>query len=256
VTDAEDHEVRRGQESHRDDLAAVRALLPRVDPPGDVTADVRTWLGRMCSAAAGALPASGVGVSLMTDTGVLAVAEASDRLTDSLGTLQFTLGEGPCVDAYQAHRPVLVPDLGAVPPSRWPGYTAAAMAFGVRAVFSFPLQVGAARLGALDVYRSDAGPLSSRATGLALAFADVTVEALLDAQDAVSAGADPGGLDGVVDGHYVVYQAQGMTMVDLGVSLVEALARLRAHAYAADRPLLDVARDVVEGRLRLETDTA
>lgn len=243
------------QNDHQDNLAAVRALLPRVDPPGDVAADVRTWLGRMCSAAVTALPATGVAVSLMTDTGVLAVAMASDTLTDSLGTLQFTLGEGPCVDAFHEHRPVLVPDLGTVAPTRWPGYTAAALASGVHAVFSFPLQVGAARLGALDVYRSEAGELSAAATGLALAFADVTVEALLDAQGAVSAAADPGGLDGVVDGHYVVYQAQGMTMVDLGVSLVDALARLRAHAYSADRSLLDVARDVVEGRLRLEPDS-
>ncbi len=77
---------------------------------------------------------------------------------------------------------------------------------------------------------------------------------MLDAQDAVAATADPDGLGGVVDAHYVVYQAQGMTMVDLGVSLVDALARLRAHAFAADRSLQDVARDVVEGRLRLETD--
>ncbi|MBI4943208.1 MAG: GAF and ANTAR domain-containing protein [Actinobacteria bacterium] len=209
----------------------------------------------MCSAAVTALPASGVGVSLMTDTGVLAVAQASDRLAEAVGTLQFTLGEGPCVDAFHGHRPVLVPDLRAVA-TRWPGYAPAALALGVGAVFSFPLQVGVAHLGALDVHRARPGELSASATGFALAFADVTVEALLDAQGAVSAAADPGGLDGVVDGHYVVYQAQGMTMVDLGVSLVEALVRLRAHAFAVDRPLLDVARDVVEGRLRLEPDTA
>ena len=49
-----------------------------------------------------------------------------------------------------------------------------------------------------------------------------------------------------------VYQAQGMVMVDLGVSLTEAMALLRAHAFTVGRPLGDVARDVVTGRLRLE----
>ena len=49
-----------------------------------------------------------------------------------------------------------------------------------------------------------------------------------------------------------VYQAQGMVMVDLGVSLAEALVRLRAHAFVEGRPVGDVARDIVAGRLRLE----
>jgi hypothetical protein len=44
-------------------------------------------------------------------------------------------------------------------------------------------------------------------------------------------------------------------MIDLGVPLPDAMARLQAHAYAHDRPLHDVARDIVAGRLRLEPDT-
>jgi hypothetical protein len=39
--------------------------------------------------------------------------------------------------------------------------------------------------------------------------------------------------------------------VQLGVSVADALVRLRAHAYAEARPLSDVAGDVVAGRLRL-----
>jgi len=45
-----------------------------------------------------------------------------------------------------------------------------------------------------------------------------------------------------------------MTMVDLGVPLVDALARLRAHAYAQERPLGEIARDIVAGRLRLQPE--
>jgi hypothetical protein len=213
------------------------------------------WLLRMCLAASGALPASGVGVSVMSDAGALGVVAASDVLTRRLGELQFALGEGPCVDAFVDSRPVLVPDLGERRAGRWPGYAAAAAALGVRAVFSFPLQVGAARLGAMDVYRREAGAMSEVALSLALAFADVTVENLLDAR-AGSAGAAAGErLDDVLEANYVIYQAQGMTMVDLGVPLADALARLRAHAFAEGRPLAEVARDVVAGRLRLERDS-
>ena len=49
-----------------------------------------------------------------------------------------------------------------------------------------------------------------------------------------------------IHGH--IYQAQGMTMVDLGVPLPEALARMRAHAYATDQDLADLATDIIAGR--------
>ena len=51
-----------------------------------------------------------------------------------------------------------------------------------------------------------------------------------------------------------LFQAQGMVMVQLGVSLADALARIRAHAYAENRSLAEVAADVVARRLRFDTD--
>ena len=52
-----------------------------------------------------------------------------------------------------------------------------------------------------------------------------------------------------------VYQAQGMVMVQLDVSLQEAMSRLRAYAYVNDRRLNDVAADIVTGKLRMEVDS-
>ena len=52
-----------------------------------------------------------------------------------------------------------------------------------------------------------------------------------------------------------VYQAQGMVMVDLGVGIEEAMARLRAHSYAEGRSIGDVAKDIVAGKLTLDRDT-
>jgi AmiR/NasT family two-component response regulator len=51
-----------------------------------------------------------------------------------------------------------------------------------------------------------------------------------------------------------VYQAQGMVAVQLGVPLADALSRLRARAYAENRPLGDVARDVVARTLSFDSD--
>ena len=51
-----------------------------------------------------------------------------------------------------------------------------------------------------------------------------------------------------------VHQATGMILVQLSVTAEAAFARLRAYAYAHDRRLGDVARDVVERRLRFDPD--
>jgi AmiR/NasT family two-component response regulator len=76
---------------------------------------------------------------------------------------------------------------------------------------------------------------------------------LLDSQRASGSGIDAD-LDDALSHRLEVYQAQGMVMVDLGVSLDEAMVRMRAHAYAHERGLTVVARDIVGGSLRLSRD--
>jgi len=168
--------------------------------------------------------------------------------------LQFVLGEGPCIDAFEGRRPVLVAELADGAVGRWPFYARAAYDGGVRAVFAFPLQVGAARLGVLDVFRARPGPLTAVELGRALTFAEVAVATVLDGQDAASPGAVASGLDVAMDGRAVLFQAQGMVMVQLGVSLAAALTRMRAFAYAEGRPLGEVAGEVVARRLVFERD--
>jgi hypothetical protein len=233
----------------------VRALVAAErSAAGTASGGVQGVLHQLCTAAARTVPASGAGVSLMTEEGVGAVAAASDAVSRSLEELQFSLGEGPCLDAFSWRRPVLEADLDGASVRRWLGYAPAAGAMGVRAVFAVPLQVGAARLGVLDLYRRQVGSLSLGSLHLALTFAEVAVEVLLDGQASSGQGRVPDGLDQAIGSHSVVYQAQGMVMVDLGVSLGDAMARLRAHAFGRDRPLHLVAADVVSGRLRLEPD--
>ena len=211
-------------------------------------------LRRLCSAAVKALPMWGAGLSLMSEAGVRGVAAASDPASERVDELQFALGEGPCMDAFTSRRPVLEPDLDSGGKSRWPVYSAAAHAEGVRAAFSFPLQIGASRLGVLDLYRDVPGSLSAEELAQALTFADVATSMLLDGQEQAPPGAAASGLAEVLEYRFELYQAQGMVMVQLGVTLVEALAVLRAYAYSHDRDLADVARDVVSQGLRLDQD--
>jgi hypothetical protein len=240
--------------AHMDDrYARVVALIAR-QPAGPAGGGLPGFLQRLCTAAVGALAASGAGLSVLVDDGVRGLSTASDPVTERIEDLQFVLGEGPCIDAFAARRPVLVPDLTNGAGARWPVYTPTARDSGVRAVFAFPLQVGAARLGVLDVFRPRPGPLSTDELRQAFTFAEVAVTTLLDGQEDALSSPAANGLDEAMDSRAQLFQAQGMVMVQLGGSLTEALARMRAYAYAENRPLTDVARDVVARRLHFDRD--
>jgi hypothetical protein len=204
------------------------------------------------------LSASGTGISVLTGDGTRGVYAASDPLSENVEELQFLLGEGPCLDAFDRRRPVLIADLAGEAMTRWPVYAPEAHSRGVRAVFAFPLQIGAARLGVLDVFRDHPGRLSEQHLTDALCFADIAVEALLDRQsdgDGVSAGPAPD--DHVTDAignRAEVFQAQGMVMVQIGGSITDAAARIRAYAFAQNRSLEDVAHEIIAGHLRFEAD--
>ncbi len=221
-----------------------------LDRPGNV-ADV---LRRICGASATALTASGVGVSVVTGDGEWGFAIASSPACQLLEELQFTLGEGPCVDALATGRPVLVADVTDGAADRWPIYSSAVRERGVRSVFAFPLLAGAASVGVLDVFRGRPGAMNEEDIAQSLTFAAIARTAVLDGQHEAPVDEVPNGFDESPGYRAEVFQAQGMVMVQLGVTLAEALLRLRAHAYAYDRTLADVARDVVARALRFDQD--
>lgn len=164
--------------------------------------------------------------------------------------LQYTLGEGPCVDAFNDRSVVIEPDLATPATTRWPAFTPPAVAAGARAVFGFPLQVGAACLGALNLYSEECGSLTDDQHADALVMADLIAHWILEVQAAAPAGAVAAELEQDADFHYVVHNAAGALSVQLGVGIAEALIRLRGFAYSNDRALRDVAEDVVARRLR------
>jgi len=196
---------------------------------------------------AGALPVKGVGLALMTERGPAGTVAATDGSALTLEDLQFTLGEGPCVDASQSGRPVLQPDLAATAPRLWPAFAAGALGAGVAAVFAFPLRVGAIRVGVLDLYRESPGTLSPGDLREALSFADAATLLLLYLQTRATGDEFSAAAVTLLDDRAEVHQATGIVSVQARVGLAEALVMLRARAYAEQRPVADVARDVVAG---------
>ncbi len=193
---------------------------------------------------------SGAGIMLMwsdTPGGSLCT---SNEMSDLIEQLQYALGEGPCVDAYRQDWPVIEPDLATPVTSRWPGFSPPAVEAGVRAVFGFPLQVGAACLGALNLCRDRPGPLSDDQHADALVMANIAAHSVLVLQAGAPPGALAAELEEGADFHYVVHQAAGMVAAQLDVGIGQALVRLRAYAFGNGRPLTEVAKNVVERRLR------
>jgi hypothetical protein len=176
----------------------------------------------------------------------------TNPVSNLIEDLQYTLGEGPCVDAHRHGTAVLEPDLAKPDKPRWQAFSSPALEAGARAVFGFPIRVGAAHLGALDLYRDRPGPLSDDQLADAQVMADVAARAILAMQAHASPGTVAVELEAEANFQYVVHQAAGMVSVQLDVTVGEALIRLRAHAFRTGRLIADVARDVVERRLRFD----
>lgn len=213
--------------------------------------------GDPAQACARALGATGVALSLLV--GADRTAEPlwfHPDLSARFEELQFTLGEGPGPDAVRAGSPVLEPDLARVRAERWPALLPAARELGVHGVCCFPLGIGAIRVGVLTVLCDAERRLSGQQYTDATALTAVLTNALLDGD---RRDGDRPGLGAALEPpsvlrRAVVHQATGMVSAQLDVSVQEALLRLRAHAYSSERPLREIAADVVARRLRFTDD--
>lgn len=210
-------------------------------------------LAQLSRACVEALHVSAAGLTLMSRRNSVLVSSSDDR-SGTLDDLQFSLGEGPAPDAFTSQAPVLEPDLEHAEGNRWPTFTPPALETGTRGVFALPLAVGARVIGVLTLYRDTAGGLSGHQASDSLVVADLVAQAMIDRQ-----AASPGGMlarelnrDGVHRAE--VHQASGMVAVQLDIPVDDALARIRAHAYAADRTVASIASDIVARLLRLDDE--
>ncbi len=188
------------------------------------------------------------------NTATLGVSGVRARVLDEL---QFTLGEGPCLESVAFHAPVLILDLADPDLLRWPAYGPAMLAQGIRGVFALPVVVSGQYVGALDLFRATPGSLRAPQLAGALVAAELAQMAFLDLletdlQDAVADPDSTAWADLNLLAHDEVGQATGIVVAQLDVTAAVALVRLRAHAYATGASATAVARDIIAHRLRLD----
>jgi hypothetical protein len=224
-----------------------RRILAEIGGTDAVVRPDEVALG-ICHFAVQHLAASGCAVTLMTRPPSVEVLAVAGRNADEIAELQFTLGEGPCLDAFLAGVPTFAVDL-ANQGGRWPMFSTQAAELGVLAEFSLPMQLGAAPVGVLDLSREQPGMLSDEHLADALTAADIVTDAVLLLQgesdgSELATLLDPAGQD-----RMVVHQATGMVSAQLDVAIPDALATLRAAAFRSARSIYDVAVDVVDRRI-------
>lgn len=204
----------------------------------------------VCRVAAEVLGVERAAIVLITD-GTPSGTVGTDAAAAALLAEEFVLGEGPAVAAHAEGLPVLATDVAGADAVRWPAYADAAADAGVGAAHAFPLRIGAARLGVLVGLGDRPGMLRPAAYADALVVAELAAQALLD-ERAVGPGGVPASFAAGGAELDLVQQASGMVAELAGVTLGDALVRIRAHAYAEDVTVADVARRIVAGTLELE----
>jgi hypothetical protein len=209
------------------------------------------WAQAVCEACVRSLKrVDGATLTLRTASQAQEMLGASDAWAAGLAQTQYTLGEGPGVEAFTVADPVLAADL-ARDGGRWPVFVEAALAAGVGAMFAFPLQIGAITLGTVELFRRGPGALSPSEAAEAVLLAALVTSALLDQAEQDEREAERQ-WDRPLTSYQDVNVATGMLATQLRIGLNDAFARLRAHAFASGRPVVEVARDVLARRIRLE----
>lgn len=208
------------------------------------------WAAAVCVACVSVLPGVDAAALTVRAKALQETWGASDEWAGELESFQYTVGEGPGLEAFTTGGPVLVPDLAA-DARRWPGFVQTTSPLELAAMFAFPLQLGAIRLGMLDLYRRRPGRLSNRELTDATVLANLATVAVLEQarQDKAVGDSEPARFAGP---YQEVSIATGMVAAQLEVGLEEALVRLRGRAFAEGRSVLDLARDVLARNIRFD----
>jgi transcriptional regulator with GAF, ATPase, and Fis domain len=190
------------------------------------------------------LGASAAGVMLADPRGELRVAASSGESAGLLDLFQVQNDQGPCLDCFRTGQPVTASDLDG-PGPRWPLFAAAAAQYGFRTVQALPMRLRDQVIGALNLFRTAAGPFDPADLRLGQALADVATIGLLHVRNVRRSDAIAEQLQSALNSRVVIEQAKGRLAERLSLDMDEAFKMLRDYARNSNQRLTDVARNFV-----------
>lgn len=194
------------------------------------------------------LDVAAAGVMLVSPGGDLRVMASSSETMRVLELFELQSQEGPCLDCYRLHAPVVNQDL-AVVNGRWPRFAPEALAAGFHSVHALPMRLRGTIVGALNLFHITPGEMRPADVEAAQALADVATIAVLQHRAALEAQRINEQLQHALNSRIVIEQAKGVVAEREGLDMPEAFAALRAYARGNNLLLVDVANDVIDGRL-------
>ncbi|TFC55243.1 MULTISPECIES: GAF and ANTAR domain-containing protein [unclassified Cryobacterium] len=192
------------------------------------------------------LPISGASISTFGSFLGAETISATDARAGRVDELQFDLGEGPCWDALVNREPVLEPDLASTTSVSWPTFLDAIREEEIGAIFAFPLLFGPLEIGAVDLYSIAPVSLTPEQQGQTLALSALVSRIIL--RHAISTDSIPD--DTTTFSRRLIHQATGMVLAQLGTTAEDAHLIIQARAFAENRPMRQIAQDVIERRIR------
>jgi transcriptional regulator with GAF, ATPase, and Fis domain len=191
------------------------------------------------------LDVSAAGLLLADPRGELRVVAASSEAARLLELFQLQNDQGPCLDCFRSGRPVQAADLAAEG-ARWPRFAPAARQAGFGAVQALPMRLRDQVIGALNLFRADAGALAPADIRVGQALADVATISLLHERSMRHSDTLNEQLQAALNSRVVIEQAKGKLAERLGLDMDRSFGLLRDYARNSNQRLTDVARLFVE----------
>jgi GAF domain-containing protein len=190
----------------------------------------------------------GAGLMLADAEHQLRNVAVSDERLAHLEELQVRHQEGPCIAAFEGKELVGAEDLAH--DRRWPAFSQAAVARGVRAVLASPLPYNQDAVGVVAVLSEKTRPWSPEGELALLAFTDLAalmIASMMQGQQQSELALQ---LQGALDTRAVIEQAKGVLMGQRGLSAQAAYEQIRAQARTQRRKIAAVSADVVRDAAR------
>lgn len=191
---------------------------------------------------------TGAGVTLLDGQGKPVTAASTDAVVKRADELQYELGEGPCLTAWEQRTTVRVTD--ALREKRWPRWSAAMGNTGVRSSLSAPLVAGDVGLGALKVYSSEADSYGPASEHVLQMFAAQAASLVANVQAAEKARHLSDDLKSAVRSRDVISLAKGIIMEREHVSEDDAFWILVGRARSERLGLHVVAENLARSSTR------
>lgn len=185
-----------------------------------------------------------VSVTVVDDDGEHATAAASSQDARDVDDAQYEFDEGPCVAALRTGREHRFDDLTEL--DRWPRFRERALALGFGCVLAVPLKAGAQTIGCLNVFAAEPSGLTEDDRVLVRRIAAPAASTLANARAYRRVRRIAEQLQATLDGRAVIERARGILIARTGCDADAAFAQLRTLSQEQDRPVREVAVDIIE----------